>query len=63
MATYFVGMNAGDQYGTPPATGTTTTGKDIEVAINTTANITNVQQAITLLETIKTAILKGGKAW
>jgi len=62
MATYFFGINNGDnEYAV--TSGATTTGKDVEVAINTTANVPSEQELLIALEKLENAILRAGKAW
>jgi hypothetical protein len=44
-------------------TSTTTTGRDIEVVINTNANVPNVNELIVQLEKLRNFILQTGKNW
>jgi hypothetical protein len=62
MATYFFGINYGDglQSVTQSAS---TTGKDIEVAINTTANVPTKNDLLVALENLESAITQSGKNW
>lgn len=62
MATYFFGINNGaGEYDV--TSGATTTGKDIEIAINTTANVPSVQELEIALIKLANAVLRAGKAW
>lgn len=62
MATYFFGINYGD--GLQSVTqSSTTTGKDIEVAINTTANVPTKNDLLVALENLEAAITQSGKNW
>lgn len=62
MATYFFGINNGDnEYAV--VNQATTTGKDIEIAINTTANVPSEQELLIAIEKLENAILRAGKAW
>lgn len=60
---YFFGMNTGQNEYTPPAQGASTTGRDIEIAINTNANVPTVQDLITALRNLENFILRQGKVW
>ena len=62
MATYFFGINNGDNEYAVTNQATTTT-KDVEVAINTTANVPSVQELLIAIEKLENAILRAGKAW
>lgn len=62
MATYFFGINNGDnEYAVTQSA--TTTGKDIEVAINTAANVPSKQELLIALEKLENAIVRSGKNW
>lgn len=60
---YFYGINTGQNEYTPPAQGASTTSRDIEVAINTNANVPTVQDLINALRNLENFILRNGKAW
>lgn len=60
---YFFGMNTGQNEYTPPAQGATTTSRDVEIAINTNANVPTVQDLITALRNLENFILRQGKVW
>lgn len=60
---YFFGMNTGQNEYTPPAQGATTTSRDVEIAINTNANVPSVQDLITALRNLENYILRQGKVW
>lgn len=62
MATYFFGINDGGNEGTV-TDGASTTAKDIEIAINTTANVPNINDLLLGIENIQRYILKRGKVW
>lgn len=62
MATYFIGINNGDnEY--QVTSQATTTGKDVEVAINVTANVPSVQELEIALIKLENYILRLGKQW
>lgn len=62
MPTYFFGINNGDnEYAITNQA--TTTSKDVEVVINSTANVPSVEELILALEKMENAILRAGKAW
>lgn len=60
---YFFGLNTGQNEYTPPAQGATTTGRDVEIAINTNANVPSVQDLINTLRQLENFILRTGKPW
>lgn len=60
---YFFGVNTGQNEHTPPAQGATTTSRDIEIAINTNANVPTVQDLLNALRHLENFILRNGKAW
>lgn len=62
MATYFFGINNGDNEYAVVASATTTS-KDIEVVINTTANVPSTQELLVALEKLENAVIRAGKAW
>lgn len=62
MATYFFGINNGDnEYAVVGQA--TTTAKDVEIAINTTANVPSQQELQAAILKLSNAILRAGKAW
>lgn len=59
---YFYGINTGEnEY--QVTQNATTTGKDIEVAINTNANVPSTTDLIVALWKLANAILRSGKPW
>lgn len=60
---YFFGINVGQNEYTPPAQGATTTSRDVEIAINTNANVPSTQDLIIALRNLENFILRQGKAW
>lgn len=60
---YFYGLNTGQNESTPPVQSATTTSRDVEIAINTNANVPTVQDLINSLRHLENWILKNGKAW
>ena len=63
MATYFFGVNNGAGVVDGTAVGATTTGKDIEIVINTTANVPSVEELLLGVEKLEAFIVQNGKAW
>lgn len=63
MATYYFGVNNGAGVVDGSASGATTTGKDVEVVINTTANIPSVEELLLAVEKLEALIVQVGKAW
>lgn len=63
MATYFFGVNNGAGVVDGSASGATTTGKDVEVVINTTANIPSVEELLLAVEKLEAYITQLGKVW
>lgn len=61
MAWYF-GINTGDNEYTV-VNQATTTSKDVEIVINTNANVPSTQDLLNSLEKMHGAILRAGKAW
>ncbi len=59
---YFYGINTGASDTTVTAQATTT-GKDVEIAINTNANVPSIEDLLIALERLQQAIIKSGKAW
>lgn len=60
---YFYGINVGQNEHTPPAQSATTTSRDVEIAINTNANVPSVQDLVNSLRHLENFILKNGKPW
>jgi hypothetical protein len=60
---YFYGINTGQNEYTPPAQGATTTSRDVEVVINTNANVPTLQDLINSLRQLENFILRNGKPW
>lgn len=61
---YYFGMNIGQNEYTPPAqSGSTSTGRDVEIVINTNANVPSNQDLITALRNLENFILRQGKVW
>lgn len=60
---YFFGINTGENEYTPPAQGASTTSKDVEVVINTNANVPSLQDLINSLRQLENFILRQGKPW
>ena len=59
---HFFGINEGDnEY--EATDGTATTGKDVEVVINTTGNVPAVEDALLALDKLRNYILRTGKVW
>lgn len=59
---YYFGINDGDnEYGVTQAASTTS--KDIEVVINTNANVGSKQELINGITNILNAIVRSGKNW
>jgi hypothetical protein len=59
---YYFGINTGkDEYSV--TSGTSTTSKDIELVINTNANVPSVQELKVAAENLINALLRAGKAW
>lgn len=61
---YWYGMNTGQNEYTPPAvSAASTTGRDVEIVINTNANVPTVQDLINTLRNLENFILRNGKPW
>ena len=60
---YYFGINTGESEYTPPAQGATTTSRDVEVVINTNANVPSTQDLITALRNLENFILRQAKPW
>ena len=59
---YYFGINTGsDEY--TVTNQATTTSKDVEILINTNANVPSVQDLVNALDKLQNAILRAGKAW
>lgn len=61
MAWYFGINNGSDEYSVTNQA--TTTSKDIEVLINTNANVPSVTELYVALQKLENAILRAGKTW
>lgn len=60
---YFYGINTGQNEYTPPAQGASTTSRDVEIVINTNANVPTLQDLINSLRQLENFILRNGKPW
>jgi len=60
---YFYGINTGQNEYTPPAQGATTTSRDVEIVINTNANVPSVQDLVNSLRQLENFIMRQGKPW
>lgn len=60
---YFFGLNTGQNEYTPPAQGATTTSRDVEVVINTNANVPSTQDLVNALRNLENFIMRQGKVW
>jgi hypothetical protein len=60
---YYIGINVGQNEYTPPATSTSTTSRDVEIVINTNANVPSTQDLLNCIDNLQRFILRGGKAW
>lgn len=64
MATYFYGVNNGAGIGGGTVTDqATTTGKDVEVVINTTANVPSKEEVLLALQKMYDYIVVRDKQW
>lgn len=62
MATYYFGINYGE--GLQSVTqSSSSTSKDIEVVINTTANVPNKNDLLVAIENLEAAIVQSPKNW
>lgn len=60
---YYFGINTGQNEYTPPAQGASTTSRDVEIVINTNANVPSVQDLINSLRQLENFILRQSKPW
>lgn len=60
---YYFGLNTGQNEYTPPAQGATTTSRDVEIVINTNANVPSVQDLINSLRKLENFIMQQSKPW
>lgn len=61
---YWYGLNTGQNEYTPPAqSAVSSTGRDVEIVINTNANVPTVQDLINSLQHLENFILRQGKPW
>ncbi len=58
----YVGINLGKDIDVEPTTGTTSTGKDVEISIRATAQISGITrlQVVTLTKKLQDFIVEGG---
>lgn len=63
MATYFFGINNGAGAMASVTESATTTSKDIEVVINTTANVPSKEELLLALEKFEDYIVTASKNW
>lgn len=63
MATYFFGINDGAGAMGNITEGATTTGKDIEVVINTTANVPSKEELLLAVQKLSDYITVASKNW
>lgn len=63
MATYFFGINNGDGAMGSVAEQATTTGKDVEVVINTTANVPSKEELLLAAQKLTDYITTASKNW
>lgn len=63
MATYFFGINDGVGSMGNITEGATTTGKDVEVVINTTANVSTKTELILAVQKIQDYLTVASKNW
>lgn len=60
---YYFGINVGQNEYTPPGAQATTTSRDVEIVINTNANVPSIQDLITALRNLENFIQRQGKVW
>lgn len=60
---YYYGINTGQNEYTPPAQGASTTSRDVEIVINTNANVPTLQDLINCMRQLENFILRQGKPW
>lgn len=63
MATYFMGVNNGAGAMDGVTASATTTSKDVELVINTTANIPSVEELMLAIQKLNDFVVKNGKQW
>ena len=63
MATYYFGVNNGAGAMASVTEGSSTTSKDIEVVINTTANVPSKEELLLALEKFEDYIVTASKNW
>lgn len=63
MATYYFGVNNGAGQMASVTEGSTTTSKDVEVVINTTANVPSKEELLLALEKFEDYIVTASKNW
>lgn len=60
---YYFGINNGAGDMGDVTANTSTTSKDVEIVINTNANVPSVQELLAAIEKIENYIITAGKAW
>ena len=63
MATYFFGINNGDGAQGSITEAATTTSKDVEVVLNTTANVPSKQEVMLAVQKLMDYIATAAKNW
>ena len=63
MATYYFGINNGAGAMASVTESATTTSKDIEVVINTTANVPSKEELLLALEKFEDYVITANKNW
>lgn len=63
MATYFFGVNNGAGAMASVTEAATTTGKDVEIAINTTANVPSKEELLLAAQKLTDYIATASKNW
>lgn len=62
MTALYVGLDRGKDEFTEPTTGTTTTSKDVQIIVSSTANAAGItrEEVVVLTQTLENFILTGG---
>lgn len=63
MATYFFGVNNGAGVMGTVTEGATTTSKDVEVVLNTTANVPSKEELVLAIQKLNDYIVVASKNW
>lgn len=63
MATYFFGINNGAGVSGSVTEQATTTSKDVEIAINTTANVPSKEELLLAIEKLNVYLISATKNW